>query len=322
MFGSWKNVQYNNEKFIEILEDLGDFHAIKSDERVFSYTSRVLKLHRKDGAMNDALTRSGLMDYLSEFFPASYDSELGKFELKFDSMNYQGYPEFLQKIIGNKWIIPDTNVLINRTFSCKIPNLENIIKQVRIARISILELETLYQKKNGQPKSRSGFYEVRLLSGLGAQLLQPLPWDLIIEYSRMIRVNKKSDRLGGDPGIRKEILENALIQRNIASPISVDISEKRIENNPPPNMILITHDLVFALATFGEDISCLYLQNKDYTERGVDYSQLATLIHEYANCIENLILKSDKYKIEIRGFWPEKTFFDLLMGRIQYRQLS
>jgi hypothetical protein len=319
MSEDWKNIQYFNEEFIELLEKLGDFDIIESDKKICSYISHVLKIHHKDGAINDALTMSGLVDYLSEFFPASYDSALEKFELKFDSMNYQGYSEFLQKIISNKWVIPDTNVLINRTLSRKVPNVENITKQIRIARISILELETLYQKEKSQPKSRSGFCEVRIFFGLGASLLKPLPWNLIIEYSSMLRTGKKSSRLGGDPGIRKEILENILIQKDVSSASSLMINGKKIESDILNKVLLVTHDLAFALAAFGENISSLYLQNKGYNECNIDYSKLATFIHEYVTNNGNLTLKGIKSKIEVQGFWPEKTFYDLLIGRIRYR---
>lgn len=316
----WNLTRYYEGDFLEILEDMGDFEALESGSRIFSYSSRILKLDCNSQTMIDALARSGLTDYLNEFFPASYDSEIARYELKFDSMKLSGYCQFLKRIIGYKLVVPDTNVLIDRILSRKIFGLldmPDITKQVRLSRISILELEALFQKDKGQPKSRSGFCEVRVLSGLGARFFTPLPWNLVIQYSEMLRKGKKSSRLGGDPGIRKEILKNM-------SKVGEEtvIIDKKIIRSEPPKVILVTTDFAFALASFGEDISCLHLRKKGYTERSIDYLELATLVQEYAICAKSsLILRGSSFRIEIQGFWPEKTFYDLLEGRIRFKKL-
>jgi len=316
MSDDWTLVRDTHE-LPNLLTELGDFQAFESSTNIFSYASGVVQSHSDAKIMVDALTRSGLTDYLSEFFPASYDSDLARFELKYDSMQYPNYGRFLDKIIGNKLIVPDTSVLIDRVIMRRLLGFlgNEKAKQVRLSRVSILELEALYQKDNGQPKSRSGFCEVRLLSGLGAKFLESLPWNLIIEYSEMLRSGKKSIRLGGDPAIRKEILEHVQDQRD-----RMPVSGKIVGDKIPANIILITSDFAFALASFGEGISSLYLMKKKFTERNTNYVQLALLVNEYAiNAKSNLVLKGESSEIEVQGFWPMKTFYDLLEGRLHVR---
>lgn len=312
----WKRAR-DYKELANLLKDLGDFEAFESDTGIFSYSLNILHPYNNNKIMVDALSRSGQTDYLSEFFPASYDSELTRFELKFDSMLYPNYRQFLEKIIGTKLVVPDTNILIDRVLTRRILKFlgNDRANQIRLSRISILELEALYQKENGQPLSRSGFCEVRLLSGLGAKFFAPLPWNLVIEYSEMLRTGKKSVRLGGDPAIRKEILEHILGQRDL-----MPVRGKVVGDIPPANVLLITSDFAFALASFGEDISSLYLQKKDYINRNVTYDQLSIFVQEYAiNAKYNLVLKGENLEMEIRGFWPEKTFYDLLEGRVKYK---
>lgn len=310
----------------DLLKVLGDFQASEEDIKVFSCLSNVLHPHNKKKKMKDALTRSGLTDYLSEFFPASYDRDLTRFEMKFDSMLDPNYPQFLNQIIANKYVVPDTNILIDRVLTKRMLNNigHNKAIQVRLSRISILELEALYKIKNKQPISKSGFCEVRILSGYGAKFLMPLPWDVIIEYAEKLRTGKKGARLVGDPGIRKEILDYVIDKRDRAAlGGKMALGPDRVDDISPSQVVLLTSDFAFALASFGEDISCLYLYKKGYRKNKVNYNQLASFVHEYAISTKNiLVLTGTNSKIEIMGFWPEKTFYDLLQERIRYRMFS
>ena len=110
----------NFSELSELIQNLGNIQVYEANTKVCSYSSNILHSEANNQKMKDSLIRSGITDYLSEFFPASYDSDLRRLVLKFDSMHYSNYPQFLHRVIDEKLVVPDTNVLIDRVLTRRI----------------------------------------------------------------------------------------------------------------------------------------------------------------------------------------------------------
>ena len=201
-----------------------------------------------------------------------------------------------------------SNILLNHVLSSHIYDiLPRVTTITRLSRISILELEALahrddkgnYTNKPSVNKRNSiwAFVEVRKFLDGGAQLLPPIDWSIIMNFSNI------AGKGFSDKAIRQELS---------TYPQSSEL-------------VLLTNDFINALTGMAElgwlNIEVFYISdyNPNETSFTVDNERLSHVLMEASISYAQIKLKnaqSNEIYMTIEGMWSGKTWYDFHLNRI------
>lgn len=239
------------------------------------------------------------------------------------------FQKWFQGITKDRTLVPDTNSILNHTFSSLVRVFgDDILKDVNvlIPRLVILEMERLANSKPSidcnNPKSDKeclhcrkkrrvmfGYQEIMFLKNMQARMFPDLDSEILARFTQI------SSDLTADSWIRKEIKDYTknVIKRKL------EVGGSGLAGSKP-NFLMVTSDFVNSLSAVAEDIDSIYI-----TKMIGSPTRMANLL-QVAKFLINLSVLSGQIQVdvsstqyEIRGFWQGKTTYDLLNNRIMMR---
>lgn len=237
-----------------------------------------------------ALTHGNIDDTLSDESFTTHDA--------------RGFSEWFEKITKNLILIPDTNVIINRSISSLRFTLLNGFPtniSIKIPRLVLLEIERSANnakscgKKNGRNIIISSAAELDYLRDIGARYLPELNEQTFEAFSRIAKDQKS------DSWIRREI-HHEIKDQSRKAPIET------------PRVTLITSDLINALVANSEGIDSIFISVVDYdlrSTRSARTEQLTLFTIMNAIMFNKIRVKfNDSNRLLIEGNWEGKTSLD------------
>ena len=254
--------------------------------------------------IRDIAERLNLIEVFTEFYPSSESQPLAdKWGIKVDYQSHETWSGWFQEITKGGVLLPDTNILLQRTIrSVIIPSL-NLKKdaelpfKIVIPRLSILELENLTNRKTKEENKGKFFLaynEIRRLKNISSLTIPLDPEDIIV-------FNKGSGREIPDALIRQEIYAYGVATAD--------------------RLIYLTRDMVSALTANAEDLDAIYMAPKspDQTKlEDIGLPEIREMIIETATDYGTILLKWDNdTSFKIEGVWSGKNWFDYSRQRVR-----
>ena len=253
--------------------------------------------------VRDAAERLDLIQISTEFYPSSDSRQQQDAGIKFDNQRDDGWSTWFRKITEGSHLLPDTNILLKRTFTSIIfprfmlrRHTLALPFNIVIPRLSILELENLANSgRASKGECFMAFNEVRLLKEAGAFLTDPLHAE---ELTAFYQVAAKQL---ADAFLREEIRKYG--------------SSKRLR------AVFLTRDMISALTANSEDLDAIYMAPKFPKECSLDdigIDEIRELIVELATDCGKVTLRwNDGTNEEIEGVWSGKNWYDYYKRRVQ-----
>lgn len=268
-----------------------------------------------------ALRMAGLVNFQIAFNAGDKSKKpISEYRRAFDGSIFN---EWFRNITKDRALVPDTNILMNRSLSMIARKIGNNLFQSRsvwIPRLCIFELERKAQTdeckderaKEKQRQAMYGLAELNILKNERVHIFPEEESDLLEKFSR------SQGAYMADAWIRKEIKS-----------ARTELFDKADGNYPDPKKqklpIFLTSDLVNALAAISEGMDTLYLSyldNNDNSQVGrTDIAGITALVVICSVLLENIKLKSGSKSYEMAGFWSGKTPFDWTEDRVQMSDL-
>lgn len=268
-----------------------------------------------------ALKMSGLVDFQITFNKSDKNAKSGprsEYRRAFDGSLFN---DWFKTITKDRALVPDTNILMNRSLSMIARIIGNDLFQRRsvwIPRLCILELERKAQSdecKDDSVKQRHrlamyGLAELNILKNERVHIFPEADIDLLEKFSR------SQGAFMADAWIRKEVKSS----RN-------ELFDQADENQPDPRKqklpVFLTSDLVNGLAAISEGMDTLYLSFLSNNDNPIKapIAGIAAFLVACSVLLENVNVKSGSKSYEIRGFWSGKTPLDWTEDRVQISDL-
>jgi hypothetical protein len=207
------------------------------------------------------------------------------------------FTSWFNSISSNRIFVPDTNTLLNRSFSGLgfILGKEYLSKlSIQIPRLTVLEMERIANQEAGEQKRKvmSAAAEILYLKVNGGRFMPELNDEIFQTFSQF------AGQKFTDAWIRKEIHQQA----------------KRITYGSTPQetrrLTLITSDLINALSATAEGIDTMYL-SRDKSDlilpRSHRIDQISQFIIMSSILFEELNIKINDKEYTIHGIWEGKT---------------
>jgi len=230
----------------------------------------------------------------------------------------EGFIEWFNGLINKKRIFPDTNILLNRTFSTLEESLEKqfVNNSFEIPRLLILELEAQgNEKRDNNPskdvsylaglkkrKALIGFSELLYLTSNDAQPLGQLPIDTLTDFNDIAGKGRT------DAWTRYEIRERYF---------------QILRARSVPNFIFITADMVNSLAALAEGLDTIYIsQIPDWKNKilSTNLKQISRFLINLSILYTELTVSINSKKYNFKGFWNGITTTDIINQQIRVQE--
>lgn len=278
----------------------------------------------------DSLRMTGLLDLVYTYSESQKPFATEPTRKRTLSSDFQ---KWFQKITKDRTLVPDTNSILNHTFSSlALVFGEDILKDVSvlIPRLVILEME---RQANSKPnidcnntKSEKehlhcrkkrwvmlGYQEIMFLkSSMQTQMFPDLDAEILARFTQI------SGDLTADSWIRKEIKDYTknVIKRKL------EVGGSGLSGRKP-NFLMVTSDFVNSLSAVAEDINSIYItQMIDRPTKMANLKQIAKFLINLSVLLEQIRVDVSSTQYGIKGFWQGKTTFDLLNNRIMTSSIS
>lgn len=254
-----------------------------------------------------SLKMTGLIDLMFDF--SKWDRPMSAR----NSSRLIGMDTWLEKNTVDRFLIPDTNIILNQTISSitSILGCDFLAKiKIVIPRLVIMEMESKANSIKPNEKDASklllkrkiflGYPEILFLKENGAQLFADLPSELLANFPTI-----SSDH-NADAWIRREIKEY-----EISAP-----SRKG-------KCIFLTSDLVSSLSSLAEGIDTIYVS--EFHERVLLSANLPLImkfIIKLSVLSETIKVRIRNIQYEINGFWSGITTNDLINEWVRTRSTT
>lgn len=260
-----------------------------------------IKVQAPDGDKKDkiilALRMTGLLELKLSFTNGTKpdDNE----EKKTDD---QDFSSWFSTTSVERTLVPDTNSIINRTFSAlsSISNIDIKKLQVAIPRLVILELERQAneagksekeEKKLAKRKVMLGYSELIYLQTNGGKMLND-----VIDRDTLAAFTKIAGDLTTDSWIRREIKDE-----------DYRIKQKGVDKK----FTLLTSDLINSLSCTAEKIDSLYVSHIDSQNiRMAKLLQVVKFLIITSVLFEKIDVTIFRKNHTIKGIWPGKTTYE------------
>lgn len=244
-----------------------------------------------------SLKMTGLIDLMFDF--SRWDKPI----TARNSSRLIGMDTWLEKNTAERFLVPDTNIILNHTISSITSVLgDDFLKKIKIVipRLVIIEMENKANSIKTNEKDTSklvqkrkiflGYSEILFLKEHGAMLFTDLPSELLAQF----------------PTISSEHNADAWIRREVKEYEKLALSRKG-------KCIFITSDLVSSLSSLAEGIDTIYVS--EFLEHVLLSATLPLVIKSITKLsvlLETVHVRIGKTQYEINGFWSGKTTNDLI----------
>lgn len=274
----------------------------------------------------DSLRMTGLLDLVYTYSESQKPFATEPTRKRTLSSDFQ---KWFQGITKGRTLVPDTNSILNHTFSSlALVFGDDILKDIHvlIPRLVILEMERQANSKPNidcnNPKSEKeclhcrkkrwvmlGYQEIMFLKNMQAGMFPDLDAEILARFTQI------SAELTADSWIRKEIKDYAknVIKRK------TEIGGSRLAGDIP-KFLMVSSDFVNSLSAVAENIDSIYITKMiDSPTRMANLKHIAKFLIYLSVLEEQIQVDIGSTQYEIKGFWQGKTTFDLLNNRIMMR---